>query len=405
MKILYEGGNKNSKNNYYEIKMIYLMIISWLLFNSFYDLKKKEYFICFIMLFLSFSYEMGTDWVNYQDIYENHNFKDVEIGYVLLNILGKKLNLSYEIFMGILIFLSSFILLKIISKYSRNEYIYYFIILTKYLLVASFEPTIRQLLAVTIITLGYKKIDNKNFFQYCIYVFLAFLFHKSAIIGIIIYFIDNINLNMKKIISLFLLFPFIIKIIPMILQGLINFLPMFQRYSNYFQNIYYSKEISLNLYLNLYIIFTTILLLFFIQYYYDKYNFKKKYIKNMAILYIIIGFYLNKLPILYRVQEYFIIGLAIGLSYIGGRKYCYITRNKKINLKYLSIIILYIDISLYFFINFYSNPLNRLRYGEYKNYFIEIMKGDTKNNFYKKKEEYNKKIYPLIRENRKEREL
>lgn len=42
MKILYEGGNKNSKNNYYEIKMIYLMIISWLLFNSFYDLKKKN---------------------------------------------------------------------------------------------------------------------------------------------------------------------------------------------------------------------------------------------------------------------------------------------------------------------------------------------------------------------------
>ena len=123
MKILYEGGNKNSKNNYYEIKMIYLMIISWLLFNSFYDLKKKEYFICFIMLFLSFSYEMGTDWVNYQDIYENHNFKGVEIGYILLNILGKKLNLSYEMFMGILIFLSSFILLKIISKYSRNEYI------------------------------------------------------------------------------------------------------------------------------------------------------------------------------------------------------------------------------------------------------------------------------------------
>lgn len=365
-------------------------MIFWFLYCSLcYQEKSKRIKGIWIILFVvSFSYNMGTDWTNYQPMYEKQYYNNVEIGYVLLNILGNKLGMNYEIFVGVTLFFCNFIMLKIISNYSENKYIYCFVLVTKYLIVASLEPTMRQLIAIVIISLGYKKIEEKKFLEYLLYVIIALLFHKSAIIGIIIYFFDKVNLNIKKTIILFVVFPFLIKFFSYIVQIVILFFPKYKRYEGYLKSSYYGQEVMRNSLLNIYIILTTLFFLFFIFYFYDRYKLKKNYMKNMAIIYILITFYMNKLPILYRVREYFVLGLAVILSHnIKGKKIC----------SYISIMIIYITISLLFFVNFYYNPLNKQRYGEYKNYFVELIKGNIKEDFSEKLEEYNKKIKSLIK--------
>ena len=102
--------------------------------------KKINIFILgFIVFILSFNYQMGIDWTNYQRLYDiriiPYNFKDVffnnpfhqEKGYILLNLIGKKIGINYEIFIGILLSFCIICILKIGEKRANNIYIFIYI--------------------------------------------------------------------------------------------------------------------------------------------------------------------------------------------------------------------------------------------------------------------------------------
>ena len=48
--------------------------------------------------------------------------------------------------------------------------------------------------------------------------------------------------------------------------------------------------------------------------------------------------------------------------------------------------------------NIYGNELNKKRYGEYKNYFIELLLGRTKETFQEKSHKYEKEIKSMVDE-------
>lgn len=61
---------------------------------------------------------------------------------------------------------------------------------------------VRQYLAATVILLGIRYISERNFIKYAITVFLAFLFHKSAIVMIVPYFVMRNKINVRNVLLL-----------------------------------------------------------------------------------------------------------------------------------------------------------------------------------------------------------
>lgn len=60
----------------------------------------------------------------------------------------------------------------------------------------------RQALAATIIFCGFKFLREKKLLNYCIVVFIAFLFHKSAVVLLLLYFIVHRKINWKNLLIL-----------------------------------------------------------------------------------------------------------------------------------------------------------------------------------------------------------
>lgn len=106
-------------------------------------------FIVFVVIFLlAFSYQMGTDWLNYQYFYDydvpniklNNLFSNFQFmfssekGFVLLNILFYNLGFNYELFTGIVIGSCLFLILNFIEKKSDNFYFSFFLSIVMFLL-------------------------------------------------------------------------------------------------------------------------------------------------------------------------------------------------------------------------------------------------------------------------------
>ena len=117
--------------------MFYIYLSIYFFFGSIKDeiLKKnKSKFLIFLLIFLfCFTYQMGTDWLSYQNYYENifvnTDWEDlllknvrIERGYVLLNIFFYKLGFNYEIFSGLVLSVCTYITLKYIQEKSKNKY-------------------------------------------------------------------------------------------------------------------------------------------------------------------------------------------------------------------------------------------------------------------------------------------
>lgn len=402
--------------------MIYFFIFIILFILSIVNEKIKRknslYIIIFFITFiLAFNYKMGTDWLAYQKYYDleviKYSFKDIvlnnpfreESGYIFLNFLGNKLGLNYEFFMAILISFCVINILKIGIKKSKNSYLFILVIFIQYILFASLEPTIRQLIAVTITVIGYKYIEKKELLKYFLIILIAIQFHTSAIIGFIIYFLNKININKKRLCLLIIFIFTAIKILPFILEYASSIISnrYIDMYLDYFNSMVYGISRSRTIKGNIFISITTLIYLYIIFFAYDDSKNKKNYIKNAALIYIICNYFQNMLPILYRVQEYFVISFAITLSYCSQITFF----NKKIifyknSFKYFVIIFINILFLFIFIKEIYNSELNRTRYGEYKNYFIEKIKGNVINNFEEKKKGYEENIEKLVNEGREE---
>lgn len=408
--------------------MIYYFIVCLTLFyNSvkyefIYKEKRrwKKIIIFMIIFILAFSYQMGSDWLNYQyfydyevpniklsDLYNSSKFMfSSEKVFVLLSIFFYKIGFNYELFVGIIIAFSLFLILNFIEKRSDNFYFSFFLSIVIFLFGYSLEPVLRQLITLSLIVIGFKYIEKRCFFKYLLIIILAVQFHLSAFIALPLYFLEKVKLSKKKFLFILLGVYVSILLVSNIFLELTSIFPKLLKYEHYFLSSRYGLSRNRSILGEIYHIILVMVYVYIIFYGYNFSKRKKNYLKNMALFYVIIDYFNNIFPILYRVSHYFVIGFVISLGTI---KFIKLPNKKVIKLgrrsiSYILIIFLYIPFLLDAWKEIYGTKLNIYRYGNYKNYFVEMINGRLKNNFYEKSEEYRKNIENFLNEEDKERE-
>lgn len=117
--------------------------------------------------------------------------QNFEPGYVILNKIGFIIfNNEYAVFLtsGILIFALLYLIICQ-YKYTVNTTILIYVFFMAYF--GTSCNIVRQTIAMMIVVVGYKYVLEKKYFKYLFVCFVAFLFHKSALICVFIIIFDK----------------------------------------------------------------------------------------------------------------------------------------------------------------------------------------------------------------------
>jgi len=284
--------------------------------------------IVIISTIVGLRYNVGNDWAGYivdyhnHFYYDNYQFKDQshEYFYFLLNKLCASLNLSYEY----LFFMTALISWYFIFKSTPRR------LLSFFLLFIFFDEFffwsmngVRQFISISIWLFSIRYIINKNLSKYIFFIIIAFLFHKSAIILLIFYFIPYQKIFNYKI----WLLCFIMSIIIGSNGKFIDYLKSFTTFAGLYLNdknayTHYSESDNFSINKNVttglgfYFKIITNLIIFFISNYIVK---KNSYYKIYFILFFIGSIIFNlsyNVQIVGRFNLYFLIIKSIVLSII-----------------------------------------------------------------------------------------
>src|SRR5699024_9565708 len=196
----------------------------------------------FMLLFIisAFRGDFMVDYNNYVEIFDTINllsfvdsFKsgiNIEFGYILLNrVIGIFTNNPVYLFaVTTLIILYGFY--HQFNRYSVNIWLSVLMFATAGSYYASFNIT-RQILAVAIVFIGSKYLYERKFFKYMLFVFLAFLFHKSALIMIPFYFILNFRVNLRNL-TLFAVCSFVLLFLFLFILSFLQNLGIYDNYTS-----------------------------------------------------------------------------------------------------------------------------------------------------------------------------
>lgn len=150
---------------------------------------------------------IGIDTSNYYDIWNwiSQGVGDyIEPGWYWLTKIIQYLGGSYNFFLWVIATMT-FIPIGYAGKkvgYNPSLILLFYYLITFYL--QSFN-VMRQILAISFVLLGYLNLANANKKRYFIWVCIAFLFHYSSIVALIVNFVPRrINSSRKKIVNLLL---------------------------------------------------------------------------------------------------------------------------------------------------------------------------------------------------------
>ncbi|OMC67807.1 hypothetical protein BK121_16825 [Paenibacillus odorifer] len=188
--------------------MIYVVLLIMLGCLSLFRAKVKQKYVVdmTILVFMTIIYGIrhgvGKDYISYELIYRNeYGWYKYEFLYDLLSRIFKYFGSPFwvfNLFLGLIIFS----LLYEISRNLRIGYdkIIFFFILSGQLFVAF--NLVRQTIAALIIMYSLKYIYEKKIIKYILGVVIASMFHTTALIFLLFYFIKNVNLNFKRVLIL-----------------------------------------------------------------------------------------------------------------------------------------------------------------------------------------------------------
>ena len=199
-----------------------------------------------ILIFIStFRYSVGTDYFNYKramDSQQNINLLNyiqengiIEIGNYFTNKLGNLFN-EYNVVLAIRAMLT--VITIYIAIWSHKEKLS--ISIAMFLFMCIYFPMSlnlsTQFIAICIVAISYKYIFEKNIMKFILTIFIASLFHTTALLVFPIYFLWNknkdISISKVRIILSILLCIFIVKNIRVILEN-ISEIDIFSSYSVY----------------------------------------------------------------------------------------------------------------------------------------------------------------------------
>ena len=202
--------------------IIILLVIGTLFFDN--KSAKGRVFFCFVVAFIGIitglrSENVGHDTANYLVIYDivsstpfmqiftTPPYNVLEPGFLILCWFCGYLGLESYMF----VLLISLICFTCIGFWIwQNSYSPMFSLLIFFCMFYTFYLTgIRQCIALSIVLLSYRAISESKWKWLLFYVFLGFLFHRTALIFILMYFISKIKNTNKALLFVLLLFPIV----------------------------------------------------------------------------------------------------------------------------------------------------------------------------------------------------
>lgn len=195
--------------------LIYLFFLVLIIAGDFLKIRSKFLLFSIIFLvgiFLCFGYMTGSDWRAYELDYINLQNKisydgSIEFGYFIYMVPFVVLGINFWhffIFTKIVLYL---IICHFIKKYIPDNFYFAFAIFYCFIAVFAFiDNPMRYLIASILFSYSFKFILDKNFKKYIFVCFISFLFHKSFLIMIPLYFVLNKNFKTKQVVFTFIAF-------------------------------------------------------------------------------------------------------------------------------------------------------------------------------------------------------
>lgn len=166
------------------------------------------FFFLFLMLLILRNESVGVDLQNYKLFFEQYSFfspgeivhdafyEGKEIGYMLLS---RFISVFTDNFRMMIIVCGLMSVIPIWKMY-RKEPDFGFLTIILFLNIAPFTlffSGLRQAIAIAFVCIAYHFTKEKRFFPFLFAVFVGFLFHKSALIGILLYPIYHLRIKNK----------------------------------------------------------------------------------------------------------------------------------------------------------------------------------------------------------------
>lgn len=278
------------------------------------------YIIMFMILFIfaSIRYNVGTDYILYSN-YQipqvlNGNVESVELFYRAVIKSGNFLG-DYQ---WIFIITHLLILLPLMSSFARdsqNLFITFYVFLVGGFFNHSLN-IMRQTIAIVIFFYALKYIYERKFPQYLIAISIAFFFHKTAILYIIIYFMYNMKFTKKRTLLIILVSFISVPVVKFALEFISG---KFGIYENYINKWFAPQPLS-----GSYILINGMILLivFLVSFLNDnKFDEKTNFYINIQVITVMILFFHSVLPnydrvmfMFYPVQALLIPKLANGIK-------------------------------------------------------------------------------------------
>lgn len=157
------------------------------------------------------SYVMAFDYNTPTMFHYNGTMKGVpygEKGFFLIGVVVKTFINNYQVYLLVVSLLTFFFLFKDFRRYTAYPLLGLCIYVSRFYLGRNLMQ-IRAGLAYAIILLGVRYVTERNWKKYFLVIFIAYFFHKSALIAIPLYFMGSINIKKKHVVML-ILFAFIL---------------------------------------------------------------------------------------------------------------------------------------------------------------------------------------------------
>ena len=230
--------------------MIFYIVLFFLVFiSSFFCTYTKTIqisnifrYLCFVFMFLpsAFRFGIGTDYVNYVDVFniiKSGGTVIQEPGWLLLNLLIIKLNLNVQwVFI-----ISSFFTIFFMVKTEKNDF-FVVIVLFYCLFYLDSYNIVRQALSMSICWYSYIcYVKGKKIKSYLI-AFTAIFFHFAAIVFLIMLLVMNF-ISFKS--DVYFYFTFIIILLlfyTKLPEKILFYLLSFTKYSTYIENLEYYNQ-------------------------------------------------------------------------------------------------------------------------------------------------------------------
>lgn len=200
------------------------------------DKEKKKWSLFFtvaVLILFYFSavrFNIGADYSNYLNIIINDSPSSFMISTEYLSIWLVLLSRNND--MPFLFFIvNSGLVMTLIAKtiidYSEDRWLSLIIFVTFPLFYLNSFSIVRFFTAVALVFYGFKYIEKGNLLRYLIVIAVAVLFHTSALIGLLFYFLRYVKIKPLHQFLIIILLPFFRN---MFIFGVINFFPQYRMY-------------------------------------------------------------------------------------------------------------------------------------------------------------------------------